>query len=358
MAIQLKKFHQIDLNDPFFDSLRNDYDGFNAWFTKKSAETAYLSRNDAEAIDGFLYLKIEDDEITDTTPTFNKKIRLKIGTFKIDAHGTKLGERFIRIALNYAVKNKAKIIYTTVFDKHAGLINLLKKYGFEQRALKNQITTNGQEGVYFKRLVWRNEKDNLNGDHRINYPMISINNNCYLLSIYPQWHTRLFPESKLHNESQNIIQDIPETNNIEKVYLTKMNGVNRLKKGDNLLIYRTAEKGKSAEYSSVATSVCVVSELRNIAEFATYQEFSDYCSSCSVFTEDELMRFYKSKEFPFIIRFTYNISLEKKIIRQELKSITGYNNGNYWGFIKLDDSNFMKILERGRIDESFIFNKA
>lgn len=33
--INYKKFSEINLNDSFFDSLRQDYDGFDKWFKRK-----------------------------------------------------------------------------------------------------------------------------------------------------------------------------------------------------------------------------------------------------------------------------------------------------------------------------------
>ncbi|MBQ0328167.1 MULTISPECIES: GNAT family N-acetyltransferase [Providencia] len=155
MSIQEKFFREIDLNDRFFNSLKADYDGFDNWFISKSGSKAFVSYNDNGEMDGFLYLKVEDEAITDTTPTFERKSRVKLGTFKIDAHGTKLGERFVRLVFQFAMKNNLKEIYVTIFDKHAGLISLLSRYGFELRAKKNLETSNGQEGVYFKNLEWR-----------------------------------------------------------------------------------------------------------------------------------------------------------------------------------------------------------
>ncbi|NXZ87927.1 GNAT family N-acetyltransferase [Serratia fonticola] len=155
MSIEEKYFCDVDLNDPFFNSLRADYDGFDAWFLSKKQNIAYVSHNEVGEIDGFLYLKIEDEALDDMTPSFNKIKRVKLGTFKIDAHGTKLGERFVRIVFQYAMKNKLKEIYVTIFDKHLGLIKLLTKYGFELKSRKNKVTPNGQEGVYFRYLEWR-----------------------------------------------------------------------------------------------------------------------------------------------------------------------------------------------------------
>ena len=39
-TISLKRFAEIDLNDTFFDSLKEDYTGFEAWFQKKSQDNS------------------------------------------------------------------------------------------------------------------------------------------------------------------------------------------------------------------------------------------------------------------------------------------------------------------------------
>lgn len=189
-----------------------------------------------------------------------------------------------------------------------------------------------------------------------NYPLIKLNNRNFLLSIYPSWHTRLFPESKLNNERSSAIQDISHTNSIEKVYLTKMSGTDSLKNGDNLLIYRTSDGQGPARFRSVATSVCVVQEVRDIREFSSYTDFKNYCAPYSVFDEDELQLLFRKKNYPVIIRFTYNFPLEKRIIRDEIMSITGYTDANYWGFLPLNDSDFRQILRSGEVDESYIIN--
>lgn len=39
-TITLKRFADIDLNDTFFNSLKEDYPGFEAWFEKKSKDNS------------------------------------------------------------------------------------------------------------------------------------------------------------------------------------------------------------------------------------------------------------------------------------------------------------------------------
>ncbi|HCK0931599.1 hypothetical protein [Klebsiella variicola] len=189
-----------------------------------------------------------------------------------------------------------------------------------------------------------------------NYPLIKLRNRNFLLSIYPSWHTRLFPESKLNNEDGSLIQDVSHTNSIEKVYLTKMDGTQHLQFGDNLLIYRTSDGQGPARYRSVATSVCVVLSVRNIHEFSTYKDFRDYCAPFSVFDEDELKLLYAKKNYPYIIRFTYNFPLTKRIIRDDIMTITGYTDANYWGFLPLSDADFKKIITDGGVNEGYIVN--
>lgn len=187
-----------------------------------------------------------------------------------------------------------------------------------------------------------------------NYPMIKMNNRNFLVSIYPSWHTRLFPESILNNENDSIIKDVSHSNSIHKVYLAKMHGLDVLRRGDNLLIYRTTDIVGQAYFRAVATSVCVVEEYRNINEFATFQQFKDYCSPFSVFTDAELQNLFATKKYPYIIKFTYNFPLKRKVIRRDLMTITGYTNDDYWGFMPLDNARLSAILAAGEVNESLI----
>lgn len=58
LSVKKTTFSKVNLNDPFFDSLKNDYLGFQKWFIKKYDEEAYVcSTNDS--IYGFLYLKTQ-----------------------------------------------------------------------------------------------------------------------------------------------------------------------------------------------------------------------------------------------------------------------------------------------------------
>lgn len=349
MNLSRDKFKNVNLEDPFFDSLKNDYKEFSEWFAKKSEDFAYLFRNDSGMIDGFLYLKIEDGPLTEVTPTLPAARRLKVGTLKINAHGTKLGERFIKKVFDHAISEGVGEIYVTVFAKHAPLVALFEKYGFSKKAEKH--TDNGQELVLVKVL-------SATSPHIIkNYPAINLKGqHVYLLSLYPAWHTRLLPDSILKTENQDIVQDISHTNSIHKVYLAAMKGMNALQPGDILLIYRTSDNQGPAHYRSVATSICVVEEYRTINSFSSETEFLKYCRPYSVFTETELKDLWKGKKYPHVIRFSYNIALKRRVTRGTMIEEFGFDRDAYWGFMPLSEKQLLSIATKGLVDESLIIH--
>lgn len=346
--IQEVPFSEINLNDSFFDSLRSDYDGFNNWFKKKSnsGAQAYVLYKETGDLCAFLYLKDETASDNTINPVFTLHRRLKIGTFKIEAHRTVLGQRFMTIILRKMINENYDFTYVTFLPKQAPLKGLFEKFGFKEWGIKDK------ELVYYKDLVYT-------GNIYKDFPRISIKDKSEsLLSVWPKYHTQLFPDSRLNTESNFQREDVSFANTIEKVYLTRMSGVNDLSKGDLLVIYRTAEDRKNAYYNSVATSICTVIEVKTIQDFTNFIDFKDYCGRGTIFTDKELFDFYVSKRYPYIVKILYNFPLKKRIIRRALLEDVGLPTSQeaYWGYINLNNEQFKKILELGGINENFVIN--
>jgi len=344
-------FSNINLNDEFFTSLKNDYQEFVGWFNRKvtSGEKAYIQKVD-DRLEGFLYLKKEIGPINDIEPVLNVESAIKIGTLKINPHGTRLGERFIKKSLDYAINAGVKNIYVTVFSSHPELIRLLEKYGFYRHGQKT--TANGTEIVLVKDL------SSISNDLLLDYPLINLNSeNIYVLGIYPEYHTKLFPDSILNNESFDIVKDISHTNSIEKIYICKMRSAASLRRNDLLLIYRTSDRKGQAIYRSVATSLCVVEDVKSTRSFDTITEFKNYCKNYSVFPDDELQEMFDSEITYYIIKMTYNVALKKRIIRLDLIQQAKINS-SYWGFFKLHPQQLKKVIEMGEVNEGYIINQA
>lgn len=58
IQISKRPFSEVDIDDPFFDSLRTDYKGFNGWFRRKTHELAYVGYDSQNNVRAFVYLLI------------------------------------------------------------------------------------------------------------------------------------------------------------------------------------------------------------------------------------------------------------------------------------------------------------
>lgn len=346
--LELKKFSSVSLEDPFFDSLKENYEGFEDWFNGKAEkdESAFVVYGKDNNLQGFLYLKDESAEIDATiVPSMNKKKRLKVGTFKIDAHNTRLGERFVKKIMDKGIYEGYEEAYVTIFPEHHELIELLKKYGFKEYGTK------GKEQVLVKDFT------TCEGDLLKDYPLIQPKGKRkFLLSIYPGYHTPLFSDSILKNEerkSDELVKDVSFSNSIHKVYICFMPKTANLRKGDLLVIYRTNDHLGPARFRSVVTSICQVEEVKTKTDFGNLDEYLKYCGKYSIFGEPDLKKWYKNDNL-VVIKMTYNIALTKRVTRGMLLDEAKISPTLYWGFFQLTDSQFDYIIDKGKVNENFI----
>ena len=356
LSVKKKLFGEINLEDPFFDSFKEDYKGFEKWFIKKSDETAYVTINKGNIL-SFLYLKIEDEteNYSDISPVFKPKKRLKIGTFKVISNGVRLGERFLKIIFDNAIQYKVEEIYVTIFDKREEqkrLIGLLNEWGFVFHGTKKSV--NGDELVYV-----RDFKPKFNPNNpKFTFPYISKSTNIFMVPIYPDYHTELLPDSILTTESPyDFEENQPHRNAISKVYISR--SLNRdIQRGDIIVFYRTAAKGRNAYYTSVITTIAIVDG--KIEDIYNENDFILKCRKRSIFTDEGLKKFWNwnPKYKPFIINFLYTHSFPtgKRINRKrllELGVITGAKD-ELRGLKKITKNQFELILKETNTNESLI----
>lgn len=349
LNVQKLKFGKIDLNDTFFDSLKEDYVGFDKWFIKKYDEEAYITINSNNGmLLSFLYLKVEDENenYSNINPLFLPKRRLKIGTFKVISNGFRLGERFVKIIFDNALKNHVQEIYVTIYDKRPEqrrLIDLLEQWGFVLWGTKGE-----GELVYVRDFSPKFDIENL----KACFPYISKGKNAYIVPIYPEYHTELLPDSILNTESpEEFIEDFPHRNCINKVYVSRaMEPYPSV--GDILVFYRTG-----GYYKSVVTTIGEVLEVKT--DFQNENDFILYCRKKSVYPEQALREMWRySARKPFVVNFLYDYSFPHRINMKELidlKVLTGINDAPR-GFKPITKEQFEIILKETRSDESFIID--
>jgi L-amino acid N-acyltransferase YncA len=344
----LTKFKELSLDDPFFDSLKAGYDEFPIWFEGKAEEDVYVVTDEHQHLSGMIYLKSEHGPVTDVQPNLAAGHWLKVGTLKIEGKGTKLGERVIKKIFDTALDAGATGIYVTVFEVHESLIKLFTRYGFEHTASKT--TKNGVELVLSRSLT-EHSKDMLKS-----YPFIRPSKGkLWLLAVYPEFHSRFLPDSILHNEPKEIVQDVSYTNTIHKIYVGKL-PLTRMDKGDAVIMYRTSDKKGPAYYRSVATSICVVEETHKRKDFTSIDDFLEYTKPHSVFTEDELRDMYASWKRLYTVKMTYNVAFNKRITRGDLMEHADVPEQPRWDLKPLSEAQFLKIIELGKVHEGIVID--
>jgi hypothetical protein len=350
LSVKKDYFGNINLKDEFFQSFLEDYGEFETWYNKKADNISYVCITDGN-VKAFLYLKIENagsESYADIKPAFDQKKRLKIGTFKVTSTGYKLGERFLKIIFDNAIANMVEEIYVTIFDKRdeqRRLIALLEEWGFKDWGEKE--TKNGIERVFvrdFTKKVLENPREC--------FPFIKRSSRVFLNPIWPDYHTELFPDSYLNNESPlDYIENAPHRNALKKVYISR-SFYKDLVRGDIILFYRTG-----GYHESVISTIGVVeSAITNITSEA---DFIRLCRKRSIFKDDKLSDWWNFSKHnrPFIVNFLYidsfpkpKINLKRLIEIGLIKSI----NDAPRGFIQIKNDKFEIFLKEARANENYI----
>ncbi|MDT7543624.1 MAG: hypothetical protein QOE33_3528 [Acidobacteriota bacterium] len=351
LSVKKEYFGNIDLNDQFFESLKEDYPGFERWFNKKSQETAYICQS-KEGISAFLYLKVEDENepYPEITPPFSRKKRLKVGTFKAALNRHLLGERLVKIIFDNAIRYRVDEIYVTILDtrtEQRWLIKLLETYGFIHYGQKQNKF--GKELVYIRDM----KKEFKSNKPKLTYPYISRKSRSFIVPIHPEYHTDLFPDSILRTESpQDFVENEPYRNAISKVYISRSYRRDLIS-GDLIIFYRTG-----GFYKAVVTTIGIVENV--VTNIGSVEEFIRLCRPRSVFSKEELIKWWdwSKNNRPFVVNFLYAYSFPKRINMQRLIEISVIQDVQSAprGFELLSPSSFDLILKETSTDGRIVVN--
>ena len=351
LSVKKSLFGNLDLSDDFFASFKEDYPGYEKWFNRKADETVYICLAGSKPI-AFLYLKVEGktEDYSDIDPPLPPKKRLKIGSLKVTLNGFRLGERFLKIVFDNAIRLKVDEVYVTIFDKRIEqqrLVSLLEEYGFYRHGLKKG--SGGQELVYVRSCARSANRSS----PKLTYPFFSTAGQIFIVPIYPEYHTELFPDSILRTESpMDFVENEPYRNAISKVYISR--SIERdIHPGDVFIFYRTG-----GYYKSVVTTIGVAEGI--IDNIPTEADFIRLCRRRSVFTDEQLANQWEFRKTsrPFIVDFLYVYSFPKRINLQRLIEISVIPSVNDAprGFTRIDVNNLIHILRECQVDESIVVN--
>lgn len=345
LNINKVKVGQLDINDTFFDGLKNSYPGFENWLRSKENEDAYCYFENNKLL-AMLMLKNEEigEDYSDISPTMRNNRKLKVSTFKVDIKKKKIGERFIKIIFDQAIYSNVNEIYVTIFDdtdEKKALISYFERFGFSYHGKKK-----GRELVYVRSM----NKNYIKTDPLKTYPYIDRSNDSYIVAILPEYHTYLLPDSKLSKESYRNIH-MPVEYAIKKYYISATGFKQKPNIGDNLIFYRMKEGFIPAKYSSVLTTIGIVTDIYTPTNI---NDLVNKVKGKTVYTEEAIRNYYNSRiNITYIIEFAYITTLENKInLNDCLENSILFDYPR--GVEKITKEQFDKILEIGNVDNSII----
>ncbi|PZO12131.1 MAG: hypothetical protein DCF25_18180 [Leptolyngbya foveolarum] len=127
-AVDFIYCHELRKEDPIFNSLREDYDGFDNWLEKIQIEhrKAFIIKDEEMSAAIAIIKDEETNQIGVEGPA------LKICTFKVadTGRGFRYGELLLRAIFDYVHTEGVPKAYVTCYSKQKGLMRFLKQFGF------------------------------------------------------------------------------------------------------------------------------------------------------------------------------------------------------------------------------------
>lgn len=342
VAINNEFLYQIPVEDDIFDSLRDSYVGFDEWYRKaaKNQRQAWTSRMSSGAIRAICIYKEEVGEvINDDGFVPNGKI-LKLCTFKVSAEhqGSKLGERLLFTAMQFAKSISATVVYFTArIKEQAFLIEFAEGFGFRQCGYY------GDDGVFVKYLKPQShEESNLDKANffRLFYPTFKSDSsvNKFIIPIQPEYSEKLFPDiSKFKDSLFGNSSEFwgPESNTIRKAYLCGSN-TKKIEPGDLLLFYLSRNRKRIEVLAGVI-------EAKHIDDVGSI--FSE-THGRTVYTQRQIQAMVdRHRGALLVIKFDLIEYFEKPLPLSSMKEL---EIGVPQSIIQIDDETFQSIVERSK----------
>ncbi|MBD3212890.1 MAG: hypothetical protein GF311_09805 [Candidatus Lokiarchaeota archaeon] len=342
-AVNEIPMHNIDLTDPFFDSLKAGYSEFPHWWSKccKEGRKAWVYRHE-DKIGAILIYKIEDDPI-DCNPIIETKKRLKICTLKVSHTGYKIGELFLKFAVAHCVKCSLDEIYLTHFtEENDYLVQLIEDFGFVKVGLNKR-----SEDIFIKKLIPDTNCDAPLDMLKKYYPSFYDGElvRKFIVPIWPKYHHRLFTDYRRRQLSLAEFDGgmIIEGNTIRKAYLSHSRS-KQISIGDIVIFYRSIDEHK-------VTSIGVVEKV--IHDLTDASVIRREVGKRSVYTDEEINLF--SNDPTKVILFSLNFHFPKPIHLNTLKK-EKIIIGNPYSLREIKHHNYEKLKKLVGLDEKFCRN--
>jgi len=232
------------LPGPFFNSLREGYPEFDAWFRNKAEEgrRAWVCLSEEGYLKGLCVFAIQGpSEVAAEGLAFNGPA-LKLCTFKVgDAdRGQKIGELLLKTAFQFSSQNRVERIFLhTDVERQPRLVDLLEDHGFQV------ANTYGRDTVFIKEHPVAHPETEIDPVvyNRRYFPHYQSDRQIrkFIVPIVPGYHQVLFPDYHRDGDHRPLV-DLTGGNTagnaIKLAYLCHSQ-TTKIRPGDLVIFYRS-----------------------------------------------------------------------------------------------------------------------
>jgi len=304
--------HELDESDPIFESLRQDYEGFDHWLKrcKLQHRHVFVVFGDRGAYDGICILKPEASREHGLEGNLLKVCTLKVSS---RAFGKGYGELLLKAVFDYCLASTFDSLYVEVLEKHGDVISLLEEFDFAQCKSK---TARGELVLAKKLTCSKKERQEMHalgfnvkyGPHRLKVEGVPV----LVIPIQPIYHAVLFPDAE--EQADLFPGSISSGNAIRKAYLSHAS-IGGIEPGSVALFYRSRDK----------RAVSCIGVIESVLRSRDPMGILRYVGKRTVYSFDEIE--WRCKKEVLCILFRHAMVLRQPIGLKELKS-TGLLTGH------------------------------
>ena len=335
---------------PFFNSLRESYPEFNAWYHKvaKEGRNAWVISNDSGAFGAVTprAIVIYKEE---ANPSFDNQTipgkGMKLCTFKVgeEVRGRKIGELFLKTAMEHARQAGLEFIFITMQPnkrENQYLEDLCIDFGF-----RKIDTYEGKDDVFVKKQPSDPPlRDGLTPFqyHRTHSPCFFAGEDVgkFMVPIQPRYHEILFPEAQ---RQRQLPVSLPESagNAVKKAYLCRAQ-TRQIQTGDVLLFYRSSD-------SRAITTIGIVEK----AEILTgCDRIMSMVSKRTVYSYEEVAKEFGNGE-TLVLLFRVARHLGKNEVAYERLKEIGAVSGPIQSIQNISHEKFLEVANEARFRDCF-----
>lgn len=333
LRLKVERMEQLDINDRFFNTFKQEYNPYYCdWFKKKGNDAVYVSRYDNNKIQAILKLKIEneDEDYSNISPILSPQKRLKICSLKVEYTGQKMCERFLFLCFQTAIENAVGQIYITIFPNSSlrkRLVGILKQWGFIYWGTKDN-----NEHVYVKDM---HPSNRLN--IRENYPFCSFTHSGFIIPIHKLYASDLLPSFEINDDKDDVA---PYKCSIKKVLTLYADNL-MLTTGSVLMFYNMSS-------NRTERGVIAIGIVENVyRKFENVDRYLSRCRKRSILDKTTLMECWNKKEGKIVVVDFLLIHRFPKIIDLYNKSVSPLLTGNHMRQmpIQINRSQYKEIIK-------------